>query len=292
MPNTSTGFNFLGQPFPNFSVRNDRVFDNLRVRMPNTFKAPPAGPQLINPNIPDPAVADPVFPSDFYGSNDPDTNPTLTNGVAQAGALVYSTTPILNSGGTGPATDGCFDGRNHLYFSDGNQWIPLANCLPRDAKDLVCDGPQYAEAYNDPTFIPIPITVTDNWQVVPLDNSQLSSNCFEVDVKENEITYTGEAPIVAKVVVSVSWNDVQSTLDTDSLFLGVGIGGADPADNLIQKGQINLGVNQQPRNVTVSGLVSLDGDPKTLTVQIRNEGGTGYAVNLQFLNISVMRVGA
>ena len=26
--------------------------------------------------------------------------------------------------------DRCFDNRNHLYFSDGDQWIPLANCLP------------------------------------------------------------------------------------------------------------------------------------------------------------------
>jgi len=288
MPNTSTGFNFLGQPFPNFSVRNDRVFDNLRVRMPNTFKAPPAGPQLINPNIPDPAVADPVFPSDFYGSNDPDTNPTLTNGVAQAGALVYSTTPILNSGGTGPATDGCFDGRNHLYFSDGSQWIPLANCLPRDAKDLVCDGPQYAEAYDDPTFSPI--TITDNWQVVPLDNSQLSSNCFEVDVKENEITYTGEAPIVAKVVVSASWDLTGNVNNNQTLFLGVGIGGADPADNLIQKGYDLL---NKPRNVTISGLVSLDGDPKTLTVQIkRSSSGGDPDMEFKYLNISVMRVGA
>ena len=26
--------------------------------------------------------------------------------------------------------DKCFDNRNHLYFSDGDQWIPLANCMP------------------------------------------------------------------------------------------------------------------------------------------------------------------
>ena len=28
------------------------------------------------------------------------------------------------------SVDKCFDNRNHLYFSDGDQWIPLANCLP------------------------------------------------------------------------------------------------------------------------------------------------------------------
>ncbi len=38
---------------------------------------------------------------------------------------MYCTTPIVKEG-----TDPCFDGRNHLYFSDGDQWIPLANCLP------------------------------------------------------------------------------------------------------------------------------------------------------------------
>ena len=68
----------------------------------------------------------------------------------------------------------------------------------------------------------------------------------------------------------------------------MGIGGADPADNLIQKGDdLN-----KPRNVTISGLVSLDGDPKTLTVQIKRENsGSPPLVGLKF-NISVMRVGA
>ena len=109
---------FFGTPFPNFTVNNDRVLDNLRVRQPNTFKCPPATKNLINPNI----VPNPEHP---------DANPTLRSGVAQAGALVYATEPILNSAGPGAApVDGCFDGRNHLYFSDGDQWIPLAICLP------------------------------------------------------------------------------------------------------------------------------------------------------------------
>ena len=117
---------FFGTPFPNFTVNNDRVLDNLRVRQPNTFKCPPATKDLINPNIPNPDK-----PDEQIGSNDPATNPTLRSGVAQAGALVYATEPIINSAGAGnPPTDGCFDGRNHLYFSDGNNWIPLANCLP------------------------------------------------------------------------------------------------------------------------------------------------------------------
>ncbi len=112
---------FFGTPFPNFTVNNDRVLDNLRVRQPNTFKCPPATKDLINPNVDDKDGK----PLPLSGDNDPATNATLRSGVAQAGALVYCTTPIVKEG-----TDGCFDGRNHLYFSDGDQWIPLANCLP------------------------------------------------------------------------------------------------------------------------------------------------------------------
>jgi len=141
---TSTGNFFFGTPFPNFSVNNDRVLDNLRVRQPNTFKCPPAMKQLINPNIDD-AEGNPLS-----GSNDPATNATLRSGVAQAGALVYATEPIVNSNGGGKANDGCFDGRNHLYFSDGDQWIPLSNCLPQGAD---CAGPQYAECHLSSTQV-------------------------------------------------------------------------------------------------------------------------------------------
>ena len=111
---------FGGNPFngPNFSVNNDRVLDHLRVRQPNTFKLPPATKKLIDPNV------------ENKGDNNPVTNSTLRSGVAQAGALVYCTTPILNPLWPALPTDGCFDNRNHLYFSDGDQWIPLANCLP------------------------------------------------------------------------------------------------------------------------------------------------------------------
>ena len=107
----------FGSTPPNFSVNNDRVLDHLRVRQPNTFKLPPATPNLIDPNV------------ENKGDNNPVTNSSLRSGVAQAGALVYCTTPIVNPLNN-PPTDGCFDNRNHLYFSDGDQWIPLANCLP------------------------------------------------------------------------------------------------------------------------------------------------------------------
>ena len=136
--------NFSGH---NFSVSNDRVLDNLRVRQPNTFKLPPATKKLINPNHEeeDDGKLVPVF-----GDNDPETNLTLRSGVSQAGSLVYSTTPILNSAGIGEdPVDGCFDGRNHLYFSDGDQWIPLANCLPKTgAPENVCAKlPQIGEQW-------------------------------------------------------------------------------------------------------------------------------------------------
>ena len=112
----------FGNIAPNFSVNNDRVLDNLRVRQPNTFKLPPATKNLIDPNV--------VNDDDkLVGDNNPVTNATLRSGVSQAGSLVYCTTPIINPLDDDPI-DGCFDNRNHLYFSDGDQWIPLANCLP------------------------------------------------------------------------------------------------------------------------------------------------------------------
>ena len=117
----------IGNPGPNFTVSNDRVLDNLRVRQPNTMMVPPATHVLIDPNAP--SSREVPFVGPLVGNNDPDTNPTLRSGVAQAGALVYCTTPIFNplgpplgpgpSGPTGPTgavdpVDGCFDNRNHL----------------------------------------------------------------------------------------------------------------------------------------------------------------------------------
>ena len=80
MPHFPT-YNFFGQPFPNFSVKNDRVLDNLRVKQPNTFKCPPATKNIIDPNIlvPNPDQ-DPEAPPDISkGSNDPAVNDTLQN---------------------------------------------------------------------------------------------------------------------------------------------------------------------------------------------------------------------
>ena len=73
----------------NFTVTQDRVLDHLRVRQPNTFKLPPATKNLIDPNV--------VNDDDkLVGDNNPVTNSSLRSGVAQAGALVYCTTPIIN----------------------------------------------------------------------------------------------------------------------------------------------------------------------------------------------------
>ena len=72
----------------NFTVTQDRVLDHLRVRQPNTFKIPPATKNLIDPNV--------VNDDDkLVGDNNPVTNSSLRSGVAQAGALVYCTTPTL-----------------------------------------------------------------------------------------------------------------------------------------------------------------------------------------------------
>jgi len=121
-----------GYPMPNFTVSKDRVLDNLRVKQPNTFKVPPAQENLINPQVVVGVVPGSDPPVDILeSSNDPASNATLRNNVAQAGALVYCTTPVDKKW----TPDGCFDGRNHLYFSDGETWIPLANCLPKTIRD-------------------------------------------------------------------------------------------------------------------------------------------------------------
>lgn len=125
-------FVLYGNPLPNFAVSKDRVLDNLRVKQPNTFKVPPAQPNLINPQVVVGTVPGSDPPVDILeSSNDPESNETLRNKVAQAGALVYCTTPVDKKW----TPDGCFDGRNHLYFSDGENWIPLANCLPKTIRD-------------------------------------------------------------------------------------------------------------------------------------------------------------
>ena len=112
---------------PSFGITKDKVLDNLRVDSPTTLKLPPIA--QIDPNSPVPGI----------GNNDPDTNVTLRSKVPQAGAIAYCLKPVAR----GSPPDGCLDGRNHLYFSDGNNWIPLANCLaePSDSdlkKFFVC----------------------------------------------------------------------------------------------------------------------------------------------------------
>ena len=44
---------------PNLAVRNDRIFNNLRVR--NALKLPLATKNIINPNIPTDPAAQPVL---------------------------------------------------------------------------------------------------------------------------------------------------------------------------------------------------------------------------------------
>ena len=158
-------YNFFGTPVPNFAVNNDRILDNLRVRQPNTFKAPPASKILIDPNV------------GMVGDNNPATNDTLRSGVAQAGALVYATEPIINSAGPGnPPTDGCFDGRNHLYFSDGDQWIPLSNCLPEPKVDSRCLGKKVIQKAGrcQVPYVGFPSQPNNYW--VTVDNTTTASD--------------------------------------------------------------------------------------------------------------------
>ena len=111
----------FNNPGTSFSVYKDKTLDNLRVERPTTFKLPPAHPNTIDPNFPHDELK-------LVGNNDPVTNLTLHEHVPREGGRTYCTTPIANPNAPSLPTDGCLDGRNHLYFSDGNTWIPLANC--------------------------------------------------------------------------------------------------------------------------------------------------------------------
>ena len=278
MPHFPPNNFFFGNPIPNFTVSNDRVLDNLRVRQPNTMMVPPATQVLIDPNAPSSLDNPPLA-----GNNDPATNDSLRSGVAQAGALVYSTTPIANPLGPAPLApvDGCFDNRNHLYFSDGKNWIPLANWLENDGlKGSV--GPQYSEMYalNQKTYNPFP-----NWTKIDIGNipAITSSAGFTNSGVNDNITWEGTKPIVAKVVASVSWqmadNQTNESIALASVGIGVDPSGGgltiDPTAQLTQTGALNDDETDTgspplrlpyPRNVTVSGLISL---------------GPGDAVNLQ-----------
>ena len=294
MPHFPPNNFFFGNPVPNFTVSNDRVLDNLRVRQPNTMMVPPATQVLIDPNAPSSLDNPPLA-----GNNDPATNDSLRSGVAQAGALVYSTTPIANPLHPAPPVDGCFDNRNHLYFSDGKNWIPLANCLENDGSVV---GPQYSQMYyyndNPQSYNP------SSWTKVNLYTTTPSSAGFTNSGGNDNITWEGTKPIVAKVVASVSWKmtDNQTNESIALASVGIGVGGSNPTAELTQSGALNDDENDTgspplglpyPRNVTVSGLVSLDpGDAVNLQVIINDDGssppGTDEDIAILRANLSIV----
>jgi len=270
---------FFGTPFPNFTVNNDRVLDNLRVRQPNTFKCPPATKDLINPNVIVEVIHHDDKPDEYIygGSNNPATNATLRSGVAQAGALVYATEPILNKDAPNIATDGCFDGRNHLYFSDGDQWIPLANCLPRDADDRsLAYGEQYDQANHEVT------TFTEEGVWVPLNvgaKSDGPAGNFTQSPDAYLMTYVGKSNITVKVNLSVSWE--MSRGGNQDVQLGIVKNGTAgnfyiPEDNLHLRSalrQEDSNVNVVPRNASLSGFVELtNGDELSVRALIEGQG--------------------
>ena len=265
---------------PNFSVSNDRVLDHLRVRQPNTFKLPPATKTLINPNHEN------VDGLAVWGDNSPVTNETLRSGVAQAGSLVYSTTPILASG---LVDDGCFDGRNHLYFSDGDQWIPLANCLPQDSER---GGHKYVETYftgNDYDTA----TAQDYGTVWPdgaPQNGPTSSDVFEITWTDGApgdyyIEYKGTSSMKVRVSVAASWDT--GTGGTAKIKIGVFRNeSSNPMDELYQ--EVSGGGADGPRNVSLNGYITLDQTDK-IRVKVQRTDQTGD-VKVRNMNINMQKV--
>ena len=309
MPHFPPNNFFFGNPIPNFTVSNDRVLDNLRVRQPNTMMVPPATQVLIDPNAPSSLDNPPLA-----GNNDPATNDSLRSGVAQAGALVYSTTPIASS--HDPPVDGCFDNRNHLYFSDGKNWIPLANCLENDG---ACVGPQYAEYSfynndNDTNYLAkwmggLNLEDGDNYATIDCQEINqtvgLVSKCFEVTLRHGElgddpgsdIKYTGAKELPVKVTASASWTlqDPQSPPSESGANVGMAIFVGDVIQtNMIQEAQLNDDNDDTgsppiskpfPRNVTVSGFATLT-ENDTVEVRVVNLSSAS-AINVLELNLSV-----
>ena len=294
---------------PNFSVSNDRVLDHLRVQKPNTFKVPPATKNLIDPNVPVDPAADPIV---LIGDNDPVTNETLRSGVAQAGALVYSTTPIIAGD---PLVDGCFDGRNHLYFSDGDQWIPLANCLPRDNEDRYGDpqqGQQWFIASNVDTPCEQKFEVVQRSGQVDEFSSLFftpGSDPSATPVPDYWIEYTGKEDITAKISVAASWelNPLQTQTDGGALCqMGVfkeSSGGTEAAANNLQAtGWMDVDAANPGgglHSVSLNGYVSLSGKPENgtlfgdrLRIKVQNfYAGTGNAADMivQAMNFNVQK---
>ena len=320
MPHFPPNNFFFGNPVPNFTVSNDRVLDNLRVRQPNTMMVPPATQVLIDPNSPS-SLEDPVLPGTLVGNNDPATNASLRSGVAQAGAVVYSTTPIMNPLGPPDVdgktdvvpVDGCFDNRNHLYFSDGKNWIPLANCLENDG---ACVGPQYGE-YNirnnsSETDVnvgspPDPLNGNDYTVINALLADQFKgkySDCFEVnlgDITESppltgNITYTGGTDIIGSVTVSASWQMAVESPPVDDTHAAIAIFVNDVIQlTTIEEAQLsttispgNPGEAGFSRNVSVSGLLSLStGD--VVDVRVVNLENDAEIV-VTFMNFRILKL--
>ena len=112
----------------NFTVTQDRVLDHVRVRQPNTFKIPHASKNLIDPNV-----------ENKDGDNNPATNSSLRSGVAQAGALVYCTTPIIN-----PPPGSCedFSSSSTIRASDAqaNDYFGVSVAISGDYAIVGADG--------------------------------------------------------------------------------------------------------------------------------------------------------
>ena len=173
-------------PPPSSSTTKDKVWDNLRVE--NTLKLPPN--DQINPNFPVPGI----------GNNDPGTNITLRSNVPQAGAVAYCPKPIAR----GSPPDGCLDGKNHLYFSDGNHWIPLANCPSTPSDDPLYEFFVCARAGEQ---VKVPV-VTD------LDNPVLSDHTTGVDLDSVVIDTKPAHGKIVKIVKGVI------TYQADVRYLG------------------------------------------------------------------------
>lgn len=311
-----------GNPMPNFNVRKDRVVNSIRVTDPTTLHVPPAHLTVINPQSPDP-------PGE--GNNDPATNTTLRgsdngNGLPQEGALVYCKTPILNSNAPGDPNDGCFDGRNHLYFSDGKEWIPLANCLPQGSD---CAGPQYAEYSihaNDEETVQHSNNDGVGWWHQPVGlrvKGAVSAQGFTVDwetpvephwghgqeYKFPHIEYTGSCDIDAHVSVAASWQNRGQTGPNEPVRYSIAVvknpvwPQSDNQDNthennLQQDGILNYSdvtTSLAPRNVSIDGFVKLKQGDK-LIVKIVNRGDssgeqTDRPVIVRFMNLNVVKLG-
>jgi hypothetical protein len=204
-----------------------------------------------------------------------------------------------------PDPDPCFDGRNHLYFSDGDQWIPLANCLPLPSDETVLKYGEMSFTNNEEATEDAGGAV---WSTVHLLTSTYGGEAdlkfgltsrnngvddfeyiYEVDAQaafiDNYIEYKGTSPIEVRVSVSASWYADNEDNVSIAVFKNTE---ATPKNEVYQTGQYLQDANPaECRNVSINGYINLISGDK-IRIKVINDDQNDVLV--KNMNINIQKV--